>query len=74
MRSPSAQLLNLEDTALVLGIGRSTMYRAVRDGKVPFPVHRIGGKWYVPRRALERFLDGDEEVGEEVAAGEASGV
>ena len=59
MRSRSAQLLNLEETALVLGIGRSTIYRAVRDGKVPFPVHRIGGTWYVPKRALERFLDGE---------------
>lgn len=59
MRSRSAQLLSLEQTALVLGIGRSTIYRAVRDGKVPFPVHRIGGKWYVPKRALERFLDGE---------------
>ena len=43
MSSRSAQLLNLEETALILGIGRSTIYRAVRDGKVPFPVHRIGG-------------------------------
>ena len=59
MRSRSAQLLSLEQTALVLGIGRSTIYRAVRDGKVPFPVHRIGGNWYVPKRALERFLDGE---------------
>lgn len=60
MKSRSDQLLNLEKTALVLGIGRSTIYRAVREGKVPFPVHRIGGKWYVPKRALQRFLDGDE--------------
>jgi excisionase family DNA binding protein len=60
MRSRSAQLLNLEETARVLGIGRSTIYRAVRDGKVPFPAHRIGGKWYVPKRALQRFLDGGE--------------
>jgi excisionase family DNA binding protein len=65
MRSKSAQLLSLEDTALVLGIGRSTIYRAVRDGNVPFPVHRIGGKWYVPKRALQRFLDGEEPVREE---------
>jgi excisionase family DNA binding protein len=57
--SRSAQLLNLEETALILGIGRSTIYRAVRDGKVPFPVHRIGERWYVPKRALERFLDGE---------------
>ncbi len=69
MRSRSAQLLNLEETALVLGIGRSTIYRAVRAGKVPFPVHRIGGKWYVPRRALERFLDGggDEQEADDDA-------
>ena len=60
MRSKSAQLLSLEDTALVLGIGRSTIYRAVRDGNVPFPVHRIGGKWYVPKRALQRFLEGED--------------
>jgi excisionase family DNA binding protein len=68
MRSKSAQLLSLEDTALVLGIGRSTIYRAVRDGNVPFPVHRIGGKWYVPKRALQRFLDGEEQVPEEDVA------
>jgi excisionase family DNA binding protein len=56
-RAPT--LLSLEETALILGIGRSTMYRAVRDGRVPFPVHRIGGFWYVPRPALQRFLNGD---------------
>lgn len=74
MRTRSAQLLNLEDTALVLGIGRSTIYRAVREGKVPFPVHRIGGKWYVPRRALERFLDGAEQVQQELEPHEADGL
>ena len=63
MSSRSAQLLNLEETALILGIGRSTIYRAVRDGKVPFPVHRIGDRWYVPKRALQRFLDGEADEG-----------
>ena len=63
MSSRSAQLLNLEETALILGIGRSTIYRAVRDGKVPFPVHRIGEQWYVPKRALQRFLDGEADEG-----------
>jgi excisionase family DNA binding protein len=48
-RMKFSTLLSLEETALFLGIGRSTMYRAVRDGNVPFPVHRIGGFWYVPR-------------------------
>jgi len=61
MRSPT--LLSLEETALLLGIGRSTIYRAVRDGNVPFPVHRIGGYWYVPRAALQRFLNGEPMAG-----------
>ena len=52
-------LLSLEETALVLGIGRSTPYRAVKDGSVPFPVYRIGGRSYVPRVALQRFLEGE---------------
>jgi excisionase family DNA binding protein len=58
-RTKPHTLLSLEETALLLGIGRSTMYRAVRDGNVPFPVHRIGGYWYVPRAALQRFLNGE---------------
>ena len=53
-------LLSLEETALLLGIGRSTIYRAVRSGTVPFPVHRIGGFWYVPTAALQRFLNGEQ--------------
>ena len=64
MRTRSAQLLSVEETALVLGIGRSTLYRAVQEGAVPFPVHRIGGTWYVPRRALERLLDGEADLDE----------
>ena len=61
MRPREAQLLSVEETALVLGLGRSTLYRAVQAGEVPFPVHRIGGVWYVPRRSLERFLEGQAD-------------
>jgi excisionase family DNA binding protein len=63
-RTNAPTLLSLEETALLLGIGRSTMYRAVRDGNVPFPVHRIGGHWYVPRAALQRFLNGELDASE----------
>ncbi len=62
-REGSRLLLSLEETALLLGIGRSTMYRAVRDGQVPFPVHRLGGRSYVPKAALQRFLAGDSRAG-----------
>lgn len=57
-RVHSRPLLGLEESALMLGIGRSTLYRAVKDGNVPFPVHKIGAYWYVPRASLQRFLDG----------------
>lgn len=60
MRARSRQLLSLEETALFLGIGRSTLYRAVHEGTVPFPVHRIGGYWYVPKAALQRFVNGED--------------
>jgi hypothetical protein len=33
-------------------------------------VHRIGGKWYVPKRALQRFLEGKDPEGSEPAFGE----
>ncbi len=61
-------LLSLEETALVLGIGRSTLYRAVKDGSVPFPVHRIGGRSFVPKAALQRFLEGEPVAGDQEAA------
>ena len=73
MRPRNGLLLNLEETALLLGIGRSTLYRAVNDGKVPFPVHRIGGYWYVPKASLERFLAGELEREEETLVQIASG-
>jgi excisionase family DNA binding protein len=60
-RKSERLLLSLEETALVLGIGRSTIYRAVHDESLPFPVHRIGGRWYVPKAALQRFLEGESE-------------
>ena len=53
----------------MLGIGRTTMFRAVRNGTVPFPVHKIGGSTYVPRAAVERLLAGESPI---VATGSRS--
>ncbi len=69
MRARSRQLLSLEETALFLGIGRSTLYRAVHEGRVPFPVHRIGGYWYVPKAALQRFVNGEDLTESKIGAG-----
>lgn len=46
--------LSIEETALVLGIGRSLAYQAARQGQIP--VLRFGRILRVPRAALERML------------------
>lgn len=47
---------------MLLGLGRSTLYRAVEHGEVPFPVLRIGTYRYIPRAAIERLLAGGDSV------------
>jgi excisionase family DNA binding protein len=51
-------LLSIEETAILLGETRSTLYRAVQAGTFPLPVYTIGGRLRIPRRAVERLLDG----------------
>jgi excisionase family DNA binding protein len=46
--------LTVEETARVLGIGRSTAFAAVRDGTIP--AVRIGRRWLIPRNSLEGLL------------------
>lgn len=51
-------LLSVEEAAILLGETRSTLYRAVKQPDFPLPVHRIGKRLRIPRRAVERLLDG----------------
>lgn len=51
-------LLSIEETAILLGETRSTLYRAVKQPDFPLPVHRIGKRLRIPRRAVERLVDG----------------
>jgi excisionase family DNA binding protein len=55
-------LLSVEETAILLGVTRSTLYRAIKDGNFPIPVHRIGCRMRIPRRSVERFLAGEATV------------
>jgi excisionase family DNA binding protein len=58
-RSTSAKpLLSVEETAILLGETRSTLYRAIQAGTLPLPVYTIGGRIRIPRRAVERLIDG----------------
>jgi len=51
-------LLSVEEAATLLGESRSTCYRSIERGDFPLPVVMINGRFKVPRRAVERLLDG----------------
>lgn len=51
-------LLSVEEAAVLLGVDRATCYRAIRRQTFPLPVVRLGGRIRIPRRAVERLLDG----------------
>jgi excisionase family DNA binding protein len=50
--------LSVEETAILLGEARSTLYRAVKAGTLPLPLFRIGARIRIPRVAVERLIDG----------------
>jgi excisionase family DNA binding protein len=52
-------LLSVEETAILLGETRSTLYRAVKAGTLPLPVLRIGSRIRIPRIAVERLHRGN---------------
>lgn len=54
----SKPLLSVDEAALLMGETRSTLYRAIRAGTLPLPVHLIGRRLKIPRRAVERLLEG----------------
>jgi excisionase family DNA binding protein len=54
----SKPLLSVEETAILLGETRSTLYRALKAGTLPLPVFRIGSRIRIPRRAVESLIDG----------------
>ncbi len=53
-------LLSVSEAALLLGVDRSTLYRAIRQGQAPsIPTARVGRRMRIPRRAIERLLAGE---------------
>jgi excisionase family DNA binding protein len=67
----SKPLLSIEETAILLGETRSTLYRAVQAGRLPLPVYVIGRRLRIPRRAVERLLDGLPPAAEDDGEGQA---
>ncbi len=51
-------LLSVEETAILLGQTRSTLYRAIHAETLPLPVHLVGRRMKIPRAAVDRLLAG----------------
>jgi excisionase family DNA binding protein len=58
-QAPDKPLLSVEEAAEMLGQSRSSLYRAIKKGSVPLPVYKIGGRYRIPRAAVERLLNGE---------------
>ena len=50
----------LDKTATILGISRAGAYQAARRGEIP--TIRFGKRILVPRKALERLLEGQSNT------------
>jgi excisionase family DNA binding protein len=48
--------MSVEEAAEALGVGRTTAYTQIREGRFPAPVIRIGKRVVVPVAAIERLL------------------
>lgn len=57
-------LVSVGEAAVALGISRTTTYQMLREGRFPVRVIQIGGRYRVPRRDLERFIEGGEQPSE----------
>jgi hypothetical protein len=54
--------VNVEDAALALGVSRSGLYAAVRDGTCPVQVIRVGRRKKVLTHSLIAVLEGRGDV------------
>lgn len=59
MQSEKRLVLSVTEAAAALGISRAHAYELVARGELPSL--RLGRRIVVPRRGLERLLDGDAD-------------
>ncbi len=49
--------LTIEEAAAIIGFGRTKAYQMARAGKFPVTVHKIGGRYVIPARAVAEYLE-----------------
>jgi excisionase family DNA binding protein len=59
LRSPQPAVYTVAQSAEILQVSGDTIGRMVRRGVLPRVPH-VGGKVLIPRRALDRFIDGSD--------------
>jgi predicted DNA-binding transcriptional regulator AlpA len=52
-------VLTIDDLMRLTGWGRTYTYHAAKTNALPFPVLRSGRKYFISRRAYERWLAGE---------------
>lgn len=57
-RSTKSPLLTVPELASLIGVNRSTLYRAINRGDFPLPIVRFGNRIQVPRAAAEKLIYG----------------
>ena len=60
------QCISAEEAFRVLGIDRTTGYRAIKDDTFPLPVVRVGRLLKVPTKALRQLLMLEDLYDEEI--------
>lgn len=56
MQSLDPAVFSVAQVARILGLSRSSAYARIQDGTIPSI--KIGGRVLVPKRLIERLLDG----------------
>ena len=46
----------ISEIAEAMSLGLNTFYSAARRGELPFPVVRVGKRFFIPRQPFEAFL------------------
>jgi excisionase family DNA binding protein len=60
--SQSAEVLNADEVAELLGVGRNTVYEAASRGEIPH--RRVGRRLIFSRAAVMEWLNGKEPANE----------
>ena len=65
MSEKPSEVLTIEDLSVYLKIPKSTLYKLVREGKVPG--QKVGRHWRFRKRAIDRWLE--DPYGNEMVKG-----